>query len=402
MDTVLILQVAFLFAVFIVCFLSVLLPVKFTPHNVQGISEKSKCILSFSNCFAGGVFLGTCFLQLIPFIEDKLNYVFYNYGVNLIYTCPVTQVLVIIGFFMILVIEQSVRVCQSGHSLAMSEPLQFIKVQGESMSSDVESDDSTAHGGSENKHMLRRKKLKRHRSHNRQEPSKCRNKTASHITEVSSTGVGPHEDQDQNLGDIPGHSHHEAHDNSQLMGHEHSAEHGHSHLADVIKQEFGLRCMLLMIALSVHSFFEGIALGLQDEFYKTVTLFVGIVLHEILVSFAMGLSLAKQNLQLLTAMKICIFYSATIPAGMAIGMAFHGFQSLPAQLTSAIIQGIAAGTFVYVTFLEILPAEINTAKKRLLKVGFMFLGFAFMACLKFSLKEENGGAVYYKSYLDGN
>ena len=187
-----------------------------------------------------------------------------------------------------------------------------------------------------------------------------------------------------------------------VPGSPHVEGHGHSHLADVIRQEFGLRCMLLMIALSFHSLFEGIALGLQNDLHKTVSLFIGIIMHEILVSFAMGLSLAKQNLQLSTFAKMCVFYSATIPVGMAIGMAFHGINSLSMQLTSAIIQGIAAGTFVYVTFLEILPAEINSAKNRLLKVGFIFLGFAFMAGLKFSFKGKDDNEVANISQLNND
>ncbi|KAK2156240.1 hypothetical protein LSH36_218g04000 [Paralvinella palmiformis] len=387
MGVLLFVQVTFLCIIFIVCFLCVFLPKKILRCGAQDLSEKYQRILSFCNCFAGGVFLGTCFVQLIPYTEHQLSYVFFNYGVNSSYTAAVTQVLVILGFFVILVVEQLVRVCQNSDDhdhdhdhLANSHPSELIKISPDPMSSDFENSETTSNDENEKSQIL-----------NSTKNANSFYMSTERIPEVN-VAVEPCESQVRdlppNLALVPGSPHVEGH--------------GHSHLADVIKQEFGLRCMLLMIALSFHSLFEGIALGLQNDLHKTVSLFIGIIMHEILVSFAMGLSLAKQNLQLSTFAKMCVFYSATIPVGMAIGMAFHGINSLSMQLTSAIIQGIAAGTFVYVTFLEILPAEINSAKNRLLKVGFIFLGFAFMAGLKFSFKGKDDNEVANISQLNND
>ena len=376
MDLVLITQIVFLFVIFGLCFMCVLLPLKIVPRDSKEISVKSARILSYCNCFSGGVFLGTCFLQLIPFIEDKFNYAFYHYGVNLMYTSPVTMVLVMMGFFLILLIEQIVRVCQNDNP--GDDMLQMVAVPIDYSASDAEdTDDSDGQDSCENKGML--KKVKHRNSTGVRNGSLDLQTLEGNTEEIHNKVTHSHSPYDH------GHNH----------GHSHGG-HGHSHLTDIIKDDFGLRCILLLLALSVHSLFEGIALGLQDELYKAITLFIGVAVHEILVAFAIGVNLAQQKLQLSTIVKMCLFFSLTIPVGMAIGMVVRGFTSLTSQIISASVQGITAGTFVYVTFLEILPAEINSPKNRLLKVFFIFLGFVMIACLKFGIKDDDGSESYYQ------
>jgi len=47
-------------------------------------------------------------------------------------------------------------------------------------------------------------------------------------------------------------------------------------------------------------------------------------------------------------------------------------------LVNGILQGLACGTFLYVTFFEVLPHEFNKPKDRLLKLLFVIVGFAFV------------------------
>ena len=51
-------------------------------------------------------------------------------------------------------------------------------------------------------------------------------------------------------------------------------------------------------------------------------------------------------------------------------------------LASAIIQAIAAGTFLYVIFMETLPMEFENDQDPFVKVVFVFVGFVLMACLR--------------------
>ena len=76
--------------------------------------------------------------------------------------------------------------------------------------------------------------------------------------------------------------------------------------------------------------------------------------------------------------------SLASPGGILLGLAI---SSLPASLgrdiTSGMLQGLAGGTFLFVTFLEVLPQEFNTPGpgRRLLKVLFVVIGFVCICCL---------------------
>ena len=50
---------------------------------------------------------------------------------------------------------------------------------------------------------------------------------------------------------------------------------------------------VLMIALSVHAIFEGLALGLSVEFKDTLNIVIAIVIHKAAASCALGISLVK-------------------------------------------------------------------------------------------------------------
>jgi len=56
-----------------------------------------------------------------------------------------------------------------------------------------------------------------------------------------------------------------------------------------------------------------------------------------------------------------------------------------AELKPFCVQGIAGGTFLYITFFEVLPSELNVPKNRLLKVLFVILGFAVFSALLLAL-----------------
>lgn len=56
---------------------------------------------------------------------------------------------------------------------------------------------------------------------------------------------------------------------------------------------------------------------------------------------------------------LSILSLAHVPLGLAIGLAVPQGDSKAGQgLAQALLEGMAAGTFLYVTFLEILPREL--------------------------------------------
>ena len=65
---------------------------------------RSKLFLSLLNCFAGGVFLGVCFLDMIPDVNEKYEDFINDRGEGFSFAWP--QFLICIGFFMVYVTEE--------------------------------------------------------------------------------------------------------------------------------------------------------------------------------------------------------------------------------------------------------------------------------------------------------
>ncbi|KAF3835775.1 hypothetical protein F7725_028333 [Dissostichus mawsoni] len=163
-----------------------------------------------------------------------------------------------------------------------------------------------------------------------------------------------------------------------------SHRHQHGHFSPAELAGAGpLRLASLVLALSAHSVFEGLALGLQDDGSKLASLFLGVAVHETLATVALGVSVAKASLGMKDAAKLGITVSLMIPLGMLVGMGIESTQTLAGSVVSVVLQGFAAGTFLFVTFFEILSRELEDKQDRLLKVLFLILGYTVLAALVF-------------------
>ncbi|NXU93841.1 S39A3 protein, partial [Xiphorhynchus elegans] len=157
----------------------------------------------------------------------------------------------------------------------------------------------------------------------------------------------------------------------------------HSHHLNIpeLSRSGPLRLLGLVFALCTHSIFEGLALGLQEDGGKVISLFLGVAVHETLVAVALGISMAKASLPLRDAAKLALAVCLMIPLGISIGMGIESAQSAASNIASLLLQGMAGGTFLFVTFFEILAKELEDKSQRLLKVLCLVLGYAALAGL---------------------
>lgn len=166
--------------------------------------------------------------------------------------------------------------------------------------------------------------------------------------------------------------------------HRHHRGHQHGHFSPAELAGAGpLRLASLVLALSAHSVFEGLALGLLEDGAKLGGLFLGVAVHETLAAVALGVSVAKASLGMKDAAKLAVTVSLMIPLGIVVGMGIESAQTLAGSVVSVVLQGLAAGTFLFVTFFEILSRELEDKQDRLLKVLFLILGYAALAALVF-------------------
>ncbi|KAM6181044.1 zinc transporter ZIP2-like [Erethizon dorsatum] len=154
----------------------------------------------------------------------------------------------------------------------------------------------------------------------------------------------------------------------------------HSHESLRSPKQSPFRAFVFLLSLSFHSVFEGLAVGLQPTIAATIQLCLAVLAHKGLVVFGVALRLTKIGTGSRWAISSILSLAFMSPLGLALGLTIAAGDSEGWKgLAQAILEGLAAGTFLYVTFLEILPHELSSCEAPLAKWGCVAAGFTFMA-----------------------
>lgn len=112
----------------------------------------------------------------------------------------------------------------------------------------------------------------------------------------------------------------------------------------------------LLSALSLHSFLEGLAIGVQANNTQVFLLLLAVSSHKFVVAFCLGVQLrANANASFKYHLFLITFFSMMSVLGILIGL-FMNFQSSE-SVAIPVLQGLAGGTLLYVTVCEVLPQE---------------------------------------------
>ncbi|XP_068426420.1 zinc transporter ZIP1-like [Clinocottus analis] len=257
-------------------------------------------LLSLISCFAGGVFLATCLLDLLPDYLQGINEAFSIAGVTLQF--PLPEFIMAMGFFLVLVLEQIV--------LAFKE------------------------------------------------------QSSSHVEERRALLVNS--------------SGHQSH---RHRGSEESDE-GPFH-GDLGSQS-ALRAFILVFSLSLHSVFEGLAVGLLEKEEEVLEICLALMMHKSIISFSLAFKLSQGRLRRTVVAGCLLLFAGMSPLGIGVGIALTETRASPQhQLARCTLEGLAAGTFIYITFMEILPHELSSGRNRIPKVAALLAGFALITAVLF-------------------
>ena len=127
---------------------------------------------------------------------------------------------------------------------------------------------------------------------------------------------------------------------------------------------------ILLIALSVHGIFEGMALGVMNTIKECSILFSAIILHKWAAAFALGISFYKSGTEKELFIKMIILFTSFGPIGIIIGM----FFSDAGNLIKGIMLSISGGTFIYVAASEVIVEEFSLSKKTHIKYLWFLIG----------------------------
>ncbi|XP_069973323.1 zinc transporter ZIP1-like [Penaeus vannamei] len=123
--------------------------------------------------------------------------------------------------------------------------------------------------------------------------------------------------------------------------------------------------VIFLVALGIHSVFEGIAVGLQTEKDKVLEFSVAVLVHETVMAFTFGMEVSKsQVLSRWSKAFYVLVFTSTIPVGIAVGVGLQNAPSENREIVSAVLEAFATGIFIHVIFVEILAKEFPSHAHR--------------------------------------
>lgn len=175
-------------------------------------------------------------------------------------------------------------------------------------------------------------------------------------------------------------------DTKTVNGHSHDHGHGHSHLVLEDTVVRSLRGLLIVLALSVHELFEGLAVGLESSPQHVWYMFGAVSAHKLVIAFCIGVELVTAKTNVILSVIYVFTFAIVSPMGIGIGIGISGNESEATEIASTFLQGLATGTLLYVVFFEILQKDRKGGLKQYLSVlvGFLvMLGLTFLGKLFF-------------------
>lgn len=159
---------------------------------------------------------------------------------------------------------------------------------------------------------------------------------------------------------------------------------------DAIKQQVKtkqhlFRGIVVILALCLHAVLEGLAIGLQHSIANIWYLFTAVCIHSSTIMFYVGFELLLSRTRKLTIFIHIIILSVSSPLGITIGLLITLNYNMNTRAKSAAViflEGLSAGTVLYVTFFEVLNREKQRRVFRMRRAICIVSGFALMAVLQ--------------------
>ncbi|XP_068200350.1 zinc transporter ZIP1-like [Palaemon carinicauda] len=299
--------------------------------------KKAQAALSACLCFGGGVLLATVFLHLIPEARLLTQRALDNHFLPHT-NYPIAELIVCGGFFLIYIIEHIVHTCSAhNHHSPKKE-----KTKGSSSPDIIE-----------NEHVPLKPIANESNEDDLMNKKSQQNTTTLTDAENGSSGSPVAQDEEKPV--------------------------------DTKEGLPTLKAMIFVVAFSFHSIMEGLALGLVNSSRDVWFLFAALLAHKIVIAFCMAMELLEVGVTLIGFLASMIIFSLASPIGGLLGTLIVSFatNNSPAGfVTTTILQGISAGTILYVTFCEVLERERSKEDGGTTRTISLILGFCAMAVLQ--------------------
>lgn len=153
------------------------------------------------------------------------------------------------------------------------------------------------------------------------------------------------------------------------------AAHGHAAVGN------SAHPIVLLLALSIHAYFAGLAFGSEASGAAAMAILVAILGHKLAESFALGITLAGSSYSASTIRKLILIFACVTPFGVLCGVMLNSTGGSHVVMMGAILNSIAAGTFIYIATMDIINEEFTYPEHRWTKFGCLLAGLFLMVLL---------------------
>jgi solute carrier family 39 (zinc transporter), member 1/2/3 len=139
----------------------------------------------------------------------------------------------------------------------------------------------------------------------------------------------------------------------------------------------GITAIMVAILLSLHSIFEGAALGFSVHVSMILLLFLAIAAHKWAASFSLAIKLNQaQSLPFKTSLIAFLLFALMTPMGIFFGLQINQYAQ-NVTLMQPIFNALAGGTFIYLGSLHFL-SHYGSIKKIKAGLKYLLFGIALM------------------------
>ena len=295
------------------------------------------------NCFAGGVFLSTMLLHLFPEASEGFKQIMDHYDIQTSY--PLAQLTICCGLFIILFLE-TVLIKLSMKSDDGLDTRQEQEDQEQRQKRVYDSIQTTTITTAENIHSETLSKPEQELT----KRPECNTYNLAGDTKAMDE-VHPLFQSSVPMSKVTG--------SSQIQR---------------------IRSFVLLTALSVHAIFEGLVLGLTNSSHTLWKIFTAVLIHKSVVGFSLGSQFAENFPFAVQSICYMVLFSSMSPVGIGIGTVISEVdaESFGMALVGTILQCLATGTFLHVTFFEVLVKQVGNHQS-FINILIVFIGFISIA-----------------------
>ena len=316
-------------------------------------SGNSRLILSLLLCFGGGALLCTTFMHMLPEVRDAIDELQAE-GKIATTTFHLPELIMCCGFFTMYLVEEMVHLYlhwREGKKGMRAEDRKIHKsfslrrCPGDKKSEVILDEENSA--------TPKPSREENYPSTLTIENLDCSEKRANDTDNiVPKTDIMPH------------------------MGH------SHMHLQNKDEDPIvtSIRGLLIVLALSIHELFEGLAVGLQTTTGFVWYMLSAVAAHKLVIAFCVGLELVSSRTKLKLMVVYVLTFALVSPIGIGAGLIIsdESHEDVEGGVPNAVLQGMATGTLLYVVFFEVLQKERANKEAGIKQLLAIMVGFFVM------------------------